>query len=42
MVYYIHDMIEDYDDQYDEDIQWKTSRRKEFFSSAELLIIILF
>lgn len=24
-------MIEDYDDQYDEDIQWKTSRRKEFF-----------
>ena len=24
-------MIEDYDDQYDEDIQWKTASRKEFF-----------
>ena len=31
MVYYIHDMIEDYDDQYDEDIQWKTASRKEFY-----------
>ena len=31
MPYYIHDMIEDYDDQYDEDIQWKTASRKEFF-----------
>ena len=31
MVYYIHDMIEDYPDQYDEDIQWKTASRKEFF-----------
>ena len=31
MVYYLHDMIEDYDEQKDEDIQWKTSSRKEFF-----------
>ena len=31
MVYYLHDMIEDYADQKDEDIQWKTASRKEFF-----------
>ncbi len=28
--YHIHDFIENYEDYYDEDIQWKTSCRKEF------------
>ena len=28
--YYIHDFIENYEDHYDEDIQWKTSCRNEF------------
>jgi hypothetical protein len=28
--YYIHDFIENYEDYYDDDIQWKTSSREEF------------
>ena len=31
MVYYIHDMIENYEDQEDEDIQYKISERREFY-----------
>ena len=30
MPYYLHDLIEDYEDQRVEDIQWKVSERKEF------------
>ena len=28
--YHIHDFIENYEDYYNEDIQWKTTCRKEF------------
>ena len=34
--YYIHDFIEDYPDQEDEDIQWKISCRQEFFRNFKV------
>lgn len=30
-MYYLHDLIEDYEDQKNEDIQWNISQRKEFY-----------
>jgi hypothetical protein len=31
MIYHIHDLIEDYDEQNNKDIQWNTTERKEFY-----------